>query len=336
MKWLLLSNYNNPGDEWARFGVERIIASIDNSAELFHVEKDTGESIHTRIDYDISVMCGQPLVWSNPYEKDGKRIESSTRTVRWWSDANGWMSEDRKMIVSGYGTFLFYNSFPDSVHIENRDEVIVSIKALFDRCRLTYARTDLVKKFLGEDTLCLPCPSVFASEFPPTHELKLCNFMPHGGHYPHCKHDDAGIWDVHERAVSDLLFKTGFMFIAHSAFELNHAIFDLGWPEYRCIRFGFDSMEHLKVYSRCKRYFGNRIHGAIVSRSFGAEVLCCGYDSRLEAVRMVGGDVMIPSMLSSMLDMGILEAWANKDSAGEPFDQEAAFKRQKELIECAI
>ena len=75
----------------------------------------------------------------------------------------------------------------------------------------------------------------------------------------------------------------------------------------------------LDQYAMCSRYFGNRIHGAIISRSIGAESWCVGTDSRLEAAKLAGVRVNTPEQL----DLDQLNEWAKKDG---PADARPSYK----------
>ena len=76
------------------------------------------------------------------------------------------------------------------------------------------------------------------------------------------------------------------------------------------------------------KFFGNRVHGCIVARGVGADVISCGYDSRQEAVRQSGARVVLPSEL----DLDKLDTWCSSKDKGEPFDLEREFDWYKKHI----
>ena len=84
----------------------------------------------------------------------------------------------------------------------------------------------------------------------------------------------------------------------------------------------------LSYYRNCTKYFGNRVHGAILSRGVNADVLSCGYDSRQEAVKLTGATCLLPSQLG--LDQ--LEKWVDRNLNQPQFMFDDEYKKQKKII----
>jgi hypothetical protein len=134
------------------------------------------------------------------------------------------------------------------------------------------------------------------------------------------------------------LLDRGFKFMAHNSDEFDYAMI-LGWIEDDIILFGGGAgvarkeeskaaQEFLSYYARARSYIGNRIHGGIVARSFGANVLCIGYDTRLRAVEDVGGVICTPKTFRPQL----FRNWLADKPLFPPMaqwfrDQQAIFKK---------
>lgn len=284
MKWYLLTaSHANPGDQFARLGIERIIKHVDPDATFYRVCKHRS-AVHERVECDRVVVCGMPLAWSRDVDAPWRE--------HWWGALTGWMAE-KPMILAGVGSFGRYPN--PSFTFEDR--LVLEMKRLTTKCNSSYCRDSIFGEKFG-----LPvhsCPSIFAlMDYDIKPELNLCNFMDDGSHYSGYNPTESQIWKEIRGSVAKQLQDYGYHFIAHSeaekelgenlGFEIIHAYGD--FPE-----------TLLSIYARCKSYVGNRVHGAIVSASAGADVLCCGFDSRLYAVKQAGGKICTPKELLDLL-----------------------------------
>lgn len=207
-----------------------------------------------------------PLAWS--------RDVDATWREHWWGTFNGWM-KDVPMIVAGVGSFAPYPNpsftFPERLKAE--------MASLFDHCKSVYCRDSLFGDTFNVPVH--PCPSIFSMmDMGCSNELNLCNMMPDGAHYSVYNPQEAQVWAEIRGDVARALQGQGFEFVAHTEEEARLAE-NLGFETIHC--YGEFPETLLSVYSKAKRYFGNRVHGAIVSASVGANAVCCGYDSRLLA-----------------------------------------------------
>jgi len=321
MRWVLVSGFDNPGDEWARFGVIDLIRAADPDAKLTEIDKLNAEA-QSPIPCDRVVFCGQPLVWAHP--------RSTTIDIEWWEAMNTWMAEDAKLIIAGFGAFLQYDPNGET-KIERRSEVVQGLCGLFLKARACYSRSPVIQRVVGRDEFPThPCPSIFAGRWmEKKRDRRLCSIMPGGTHYPSLDEGRAAEWETKEAAVVQVLQDAGFFLMAHSKVEADMARDKHGWPSDRIVGYKGDAMGFLAEYSRCAKYFGNRIHGAIVSRGFGAEARVCAADTRMEDVRYAGGEACFPEHL----DIDELKEWAHRDPVYKPMDIEGEFAVQRAIYE---
>lgn len=325
MKWLLITNNANPGDIWVRVGVEAIIRRLDPDPCLIARERDYREGdpyngLTTPVDFDYSVVCGMPLLWSH-LEPNGSL--SCTTQHAWWRPLTTWCCPE-KMIVAGFGILLASpNAFNEW---RMADEAVVpAVSEFLARCRVAYSRSPLAKHFFPA-IHSTHCPSIFAldrsDQAPP---LKLANFMPKGGHYPSLAPEASKTMEDMMPWLAGKLIGAGFHFAAHNLAEERLAL-NLGWREGTIHTWREDgSGVCLKdVYARCVKYFGNRIHGAIVSRSVGADVILIGYDTRLADVNSMNGLALTPNQASGI--SSTLEDWIASPPRSVPYDMELARK----------
>jgi hypothetical protein len=76
-------------------------------------------------------------------------------------------------------------------------------------------------------------------------------------------------------------------------------------------------------------FFGNRVHGCIVSRANGADVISCGYDSRQEAVKISGAKAFLPSNI----DLNLISKWASSEPKINKFDIKTLSNKYIEILE---
>jgi hypothetical protein len=321
MRWLLVSGFDNPGDEWARIGLIDLIRAADPDAKFTEIDK-LNEEVLTPIPCDRVVFCGQPLVWAHK--------NSTTLDIAWWEPINTWMADDAKLILAGFGVFLQYDK-DGAPTIKRRDEVVRGLCGLFLKARACYCRSNIIRQVVDWDEFPVHlCPSVFAGRYMERRrDRKLCNFMPGGTHYPNLDPERATQWESKEQGAMKIMREEGFYLMAHSKVECDMAHDKFNWPEDRVIPYTGDPLSMLAEYSRGSKYFGNRVHGAIVSRSFGADVRLCASDTRLEDVKYAGGDACLPEQL----DLDELREWAAAEPEYNPLDLGAEFEVQKAIYE---
>lgn len=318
MKWLLITNNSNPGDIWVRLGIQSIIRHFDNNPtwlirerDFRHGDKHKGlTEPKEKLEFDYSVVCGMPLVWSH-LEPDGQK--SNTIQHKSWIPLTTWLKPE-KMIIAGFGVFLLCPHGLDEYQMVDQLEVLHAIQELFDKCLLVYSRSPF-SRVLFRNVASLHCPSVLAVKPAGRRDLKLCNFMPGGGHYPHLAPNAAEAMTLQMPSLARKLLSAGFHFVAHTEAERELAL-ELGWEKGKIFAWKPDGTgdKLLEVYGRCAKYFGNRIHGAIVSRAVGAEVMVVGYDTRLAAVKYMGGQICTPFTIPK------LDSWISSQPKPLPYN----------------
>lgn len=286
MKILLITTRKNlnPGDQFIRIGIERMIREICSDAEFIRVSKED-EEIGVPKPFDRAILCGMPLWWDNPVSK--------CQEIGWWGPIfRGWVSEDpRKFLVLGAGSVTGNHDF-DSVRF------LAAVEETISRSFAVVTRNQVIDH---PKIISSICPAAFAADWREQRDdTALCNLMPDGAHDSHLFPEEAALWrsTIFQRA--DALRKSGFTFIAHSPDEKALAL-ELGWPE-SDIRFFDTPEEYIDLYSRCRMYVGNRLHPAVVVGATGGLASVVGYDSRLEMVKPFTPRVFKPSDLGKTID----------------------------------
>lgn len=313
MRWLLLTGTDNPGDVWARFGIIELIRTVDADARFTEINKLSDAPTHD-FGCERVVFCGQPLLWSH--------ASHNTTQAEWWEFLN---HPDilPKLIIAGFG-ICYGCDMEGNIVTQDRETTLEEVRKLLASCRAAYCRSSL-----GVDELpgvpVHPCPSIFAGRWlQRKRTTKLCNFMHNGGHNWGLSEDQMNAWMELAPHLSHILMDRGFQFICHHQSEWEMAVDIYGWPEDRIIKPSSNPMETLWHYSKATHYFGNRVHGGIVARSFGADSIVVGLDSRRLAAKQVGAKALIPSEIG--LD-GIAR-WAQEDAQYQPLQLDLLARQQ--------
>jgi len=317
MNWLLITTINkNPGDGFIRLGVEALVKEVDPEASIVLLDKEDEKNYNpnNKVPFDRCIWCGMPVFWS--HEK------TQNHTHIWWKKLMmNWPSKDKtKFMVLGAGVFL------GSMAHDLR-EMYISWERLKPRIwGLTFR-----ERFMAElNYPCLPCPAVFAvGPYRRDNLFKLCNLMRHGSHYKFMNPQENRIWEEKLQQVADILIAQRFRFVSHSNDESQLAGY-LGWDNDDIIKPNMKKPEELlKVYGRCGKFFGNRMHGGVVARGNSADVWNVGYCTRLGMVDVVGGKTCQPSQL----DLEELAVWAKTTNIDTPeFYYDEAFEVQANIV----
>lgn len=319
MNWLIVSTIGkNPGDEFIKCGVRNIIKRVDKHATGQVVDKET-RSIHVPHEFDKCIWAGMPVFWS--------LHDNTSWNVPWWNVlTRGWVSESKHdFCVLGAGSFQDWNDCNRGL---NRDKMQQEAALLNDRAHAVVVRDPVVRDITNMQFPVKVCPAILANyNTDKTASVKACNLMPRGAHYTQFNATQHTCWLEKQRQVAAILLSNNFMFFAHNDEEYNHAI-NLGWNVDTIVNYKKDTNNMLEQYRNVDKYFGNRVHGCIVSRANGADVISCGYDSRQEAVRLSGARVLTPEQL----DLNLLSMWAESEPKTTCFDLDSTMDWYCELM----
>lgn len=313
MRWLLITNTENrnPGDEWIRIGVQRLVRDIDKSPVFILRNKEFVEDQASEVDFDKAIWCGSPLFWSHEYQGCWEN--------HWWNAwINGWLFKERsKVLILGVGSAL--GKAP-----HDKTKYFDAIETVRQKCWKLVTR----QKVVPDDRIPVSCcPSVFALAGDTTVKtLRLCNLMPDGAHDSFLNEEESSVWRKIAPAVSETLKSMGFELVCHAQFEDVFAE-TLGWPKAK-IHFKPETAEdYLPLYAKAQCYVGNRMHGAMLAIGAGSPAMAIGYDSRLGMVSYAGGRTVIPSNLS----VSAIRDWMD-DEPKTSYAWEPEYAKQLEII----
>lgn len=303
MKWLLITTrHTNPGDEFARMGVQRAIRAADPSPEFILLNKESAD-IHKPVEFDRAVICGMPLFWNLPLDWPLR----DCRDIDWWKPIfRGWISEDpRKLCAIGVGDVMTPAWEP-----VRKDEFQAARLEAWSRTSFITLRAPL-PGIAGPRVSCCPSAFEFYRGVVEPGGIPLCNFMVNGGHFHH-PHSELLAWKAVERPLSDLLRDRGFTFVAHNRAEADLAR-ELGWPTSR-IAFPPTAEETAELYKRASIFIGNRVHGGAVCAAQGSPSLVITYDSRLRMAGRLGATTLLPSQAT----LDAVKSWWVRHPRPEP------------------
>jgi len=289
MKWVLITTtgLKNPGDEFIRWGLQRLILEIDPDAKFRLLDKENPIDYRLETPFDKAVLCGMPLFWSHATQ--------CSSDIHWWKVViEGWLSSRKEdFAVVGAGEAVG-NTIADSRKMLSDVLTVVNRASLFTVRAPIWPHPKIVESI---------CPASFAlvPELSPPEagRLRVCNFMPDGGHDSHFNSAEAEVWRSGKcREVSEWCRDQGFIVVPHTEAERDFVLSELGWPEHRVIKPG-SLAEYLDVYADAECYIGNRMHPSVLMASLGRRGLSIGYDSRSRMVERVGGRTLLPSQVTA-------------------------------------
>jgi hypothetical protein len=316
MKWCIITTkYKNPGDEFIRVGIENMIREVDSEAIIELVDKEA-EDMFALHNFDKCILAGMPVFWSFH--------SNDFWNIKWWKPLIEYYSVDKnKFMVLGAGSFQNWENVTDGV---NTYEYINQTNTISNQSWKITLRDNIPNVLANTSFDVLPCPAIFSTKnYEKTGDIKLCNLMPIGGHYTDFNVNQSRIWGSKVRDITKILQDNDFTFIAHNKQEEQFAQY-MNWKN--IIAYDGNPESLLQYYKNCVKYFGNRVHGAIVSRGVNADVLSCGFDSRQEAVKLTGATCLLPSQLG----LTELEKWTTRNLNQPEFKFDDEYERQKNII----
>lgn len=321
MRWMLVTTTGkNPGDDFICEGVKSVVRSVDKDPIFQIIDKEVPEQWQNHKPFDKAVWCGMPVFWSEPGNECSE--------ISWSRFLLGSFSERKSdCLVVGAGSFTTY----PRIHINSPGKVIGYASAIKRRCYDVWVRDSVANAITSQDFHVATCPAILAGydksgTYP---DQMLCNIMPEGSHYRRFGMKESKVWDSMKGDIAKILCDAGFTFVAHRADEARFAK-EHGWNDGNIISYnGSNALDLALAHRHCRKYFGNRIHGAIAARSFGGDSICVNYDSRINAANIAGCESYAPSQLSA----GYVKDWVGvkrtfPHSTQSLFDEyRALFKR---------
>lgn len=308
MKWLLITTIGrNPGDEFARLGVERIIKETDPAATIELLDKETEPTPWKRREFDRCVLCGMPLFWDNEV--------SNNAEIGWWKEIfRGWPSQNKsRFAIVGVGDV--FSKPPVNQDRYERSVIEAKKSAAFITTRAT---VPYVSDNTRNGIIDSVCPAAFVNYGRNAEKtLRIFNIMPFGAHDTHFNLFEAGYHAASCIGLVERLSGDGFIFIPHNTAELQLAT-EL---QEKLGRFPTlvprNLQEYVDAYAKCSEYIGNRMHGAVITLGGGGAACAIGYDSRVNMVTRLGG-VRIPPSAS---DKFIYTGNPNTQLIGEEYER---------------
>jgi hypothetical protein len=250
MRWLLVTTFNNPGDSFARFGVERLIRSIDPGCciTLLNKERDL-DWAHFDLPFrhDVAVVCGMPLFWSNKNQ--------TCSEIWWWEKLMRSNVPKQKLCAIGVGDF--FGSKPNVVSVSKYDaameEAVRSMRFITSRHQLQRQHKSIITSV---------CPSFFNALPSRRRTRNLFNRMTG-------PHDSVSV-------LEPVIAGDEAEFVAHNFSEYALGV-EMG---FKTIHAFMDHRDYLELYSECSEYVGDRVHGAAMAQLAGAKTTCLAQDSR--------------------------------------------------------
>lgn len=312
MKWLLISNTQNrnPGDEWIRTGVERIVQEVDKSPDFTIRNKEFVEDQDKEVQFEKAIWCGSPLFWSHQFEGCWQNY--------WWRAwMDGWLFKDKtKVLILGVGSAIGEKPYDEK-------QYLAAIELVKSKCWKLVTRQKIVD---DPEIQVSCCPSVFALAGNTTPKIsRLCNLMPEGAHDALMNEEEAKTWRQVAGEFSRILQSLDFEIVSHSL-EEDEFIKSLNWPKCAVHLKPEKSEDYFPIYSRAQVYIGNRLHGAVLTIGAEGRALAIGYDSRLGMVSYVGGTVMKPSQVTQ----DAICRWMDQTSV--PYDWRPEYEKQVEIV----
>lgn len=284
MKWLLITTAQraperldtNPGDQFVRIGIEKLIRAVDPDAEFDYLDKEDPDNYRRERSFDKTVMCGMPCIWSLP--------GNECQDIHWWNPIlRGWPTARKKdFLIAGAG----------EVHVDRINDPLKWADALQELLDRSYAFTARQPIKCHPQIIESVCPSAFTMlGVPRTGDYSVCNFMPEGGHFGYASSNPCNeIWPE----VFRIFQAAGWKCVAHTQTEREYA-HSLGWSD---VAFFDSDQAYLDFYAAAAAYFGNRAHGAAVVAAHGGDAWLVTHDSRRGMVDRLGGRTDTPSELS--------------------------------------
>jgi hypothetical protein len=274
MSICLISDGHNVGDAFIRKGIEACLPA-DATVCVWNKSSDTPLP-----DADEYILCGMPIIWNEG--------EAAHWREPWWPTL---LALGKRLRCIGVGSCIRLDGT-----VTDPEQVRATARQLHESCASIIARDFYFNRVTGLDVPVQPCPAFHAFPGGPRGTRLLANLMPNAGHYPVFAPAEAEAWQAKVGDIAKMLIDNGFAAIAHDQTEADFAR-SLGFTD--VLVYDGNLRTFMQVYRECCLWVGNRIHGAIAALGAGADTLCIGLDSRLDAVAVAGGVVRTPTQVDA-------------------------------------
>lgn len=280
MHWLLITTRENPGDSFARYGIEKIVKEVDPQARFELLDKEDDSQWHKAeapFKYDRAIICSMPLFWS--HEKQ------STSDIWWFEKLFRSGIPKAKLCGIGVGDYIGERGIYDEKKYDAAMEEVAKTTAFVTTRHQLFGQH---KSF--QTSICPSCWAIEESK-PEKRTRNLINLMPNGSHEPELCSQETESW---RKFLENYTRSPGEEFVAHSPDEYDLAE-SMG---FETIHFFCAHRKYLQIYSEAKTYFGNRLHGGIAAAIAGADVQVIGCDSRCAMLHTIGIQTDKPSEMN--------------------------------------
>ncbi|MDJ1482169.1 polysaccharide pyruvyl transferase family protein [Cytophagaceae bacterium YF14B1] len=308
---------HNVGDDFIREGIKHILRNFYKGTHLHFTHIHKHSPITSRYgfewfrDYSKSKQWDEKLPlrrWTPDRILMADLVVQSGAPIYWcWEHPeahcvdNEWYkplikrrfqgNKKAKLINLAGGTCQAYYSDGSEFLKSQRD--CDYIKEFFNLSTVTTYRDTLSRKvanLLGLDAPVIPCTSIFAAD---EHGLKdlgtdyvVVNYMSGGGHFTMDQEISFSHWEKEfKKFYSYLKTRENVIFSCHNQKELDEAkALD---PQAKTF-YSTNYLDYMKLYSKAKFGFMNRIHAAYQLSSYGKPSIIIGTDTRALMANEIG------------------------------------------------
>lgn len=264
---------------------------------------------------DLVVQSGAPVYWYH------KNITDCVKDNEWYQPLikkRYLKKNNAKLLNIAAGSCQTF--FSDGFEFKENKDVCEYIQEFTELSDVTTVRDklaqDVLSKF-GYEVPLIPCCSLFAND-----ELKIdnmeseyvvVNYMSGGGHFSFNQNINKTFWENEFIKFYQVLKKhEKVVFSCHNEKEIREAkIID---PEAN-IFYSHDYAGYIKLYSKAKYAFVNRIHAAYPIASFGKQAVIVGADTRAKMALEIGLPAIFVNEANKEMLLSVYENFENNQKS---------------------
>ena len=287
---------HNPGDDYIRFGVYHILASLLKGAQIVELHKHdaTKDRVKTQevIDWaDTVIQAGTPCYWCNPGHHSGKSEWANPI----WREI---LFHDSSKQVINIGAGSYFGYYAEGGGALRNHEYTAYIEKMTTRSNITTVRDSLAESMLarmGFDVPLLLCPATWGQDYignaktiEKDKKLIVGSFQSNAGHFNfnNVALDAQRFARLYRTVITSLSKDFKVIIVSHSEKDLMEARMCLPDMEHHLISTA-RSQDSLAIYARASMYIGTRIHGAFSVISNGSPAILFCSDSRSRMMDLV-------------------------------------------------